>query len=117
MKNPNYINTFVPELNSMADKLKLSWEEDAQTIIKLLETDVDLQAISENELFRGYSRFLAQFESITTKMKDGAVNLQKSDSLQGYPPLFMPSWEHHLTEKEMHSIIAYFINEYDWDDF
>jgi plastocyanin len=113
--NPNYINRTVPELNTLADKMKLYWQEDADTILKLLEMDVDLAALEDDPPFRSYNRFLAQYNSIRTKILEGASDLQMTDPQGPIPPLYMPSWEENLNNKEIDAIIAYLISEYSWE--
>jgi plastocyanin len=113
--NPNYINRTIPELNTLADKMKLYWREDADTVIKLLESGDDLAALEDDPPFRSYNRFLAQYNSMRTKIKDGTSDLQMIDPQGPIPPLYMPSWEENLTSKEIDAIIAYLISEYSWE--
>ena len=117
IKNPNYALINVPELNTLANKLKLSDKHDAESVIKMLETGADLERINDNPPFPTFNRFYAQYISISNKIKDGSPIVQKLDSSKYLPPLWMPSWEHQLTPKEINEIIAYMINIFDWDKY
>ena len=66
--------------------------------------------------FRRYNRFHAQYESIMNKITDGAQDLQKKDKNGPIPPLYMHSWKDHLAEKDINSILAYLIDQNDWEN-
>lgn len=117
INNPNYVNKNVPELNTLADKLKIYWEDDAKVIIDLLENNTDLYKLEDDPPIKRFNRFLAQYESIINKINDGALDLQKLKPDGPTPPLFMPSWEHHLDERERDAIIAYLIEQYPWESY
>lgn len=112
--NPNYALKFVPTLSTIANKLKLSDKAEADSVIKYLENGANLEKLNDEPPFPSYSRFYAQYTSIITKIRDGAPVVQKLDTLSFKPPLCMPSWEHHLTTRQMNSILSYLINNYDW---
>ncbi|MFQ6113903.1 MAG: c-type cytochrome, partial [bacterium] len=57
--DPNYVSKFVPRLDILADKMKIYWEEDAEIIIKLLESNTDLESVEDDPPIDSYSRFLA----------------------------------------------------------
>ncbi|KKL76819.1 hypothetical protein LCGC14_2041060, partial [marine sediment metagenome] len=114
--NPNYVNSSVPSLNDLAEKMRLFWQEDAEIVIDLLEKSADLNMYLEDPPFRQYNRFLAQFESYATKIHDGAHVLQKADTAGPQPPLYMPAWKHQLTDQEINAILAYLIEQFDWED-
>jgi len=113
--NPNYIKKHIPKLNILANTLKIDWEEDGDMVIKLLEEGENLESLEANPPFENYLRFLAQYNSIKTKIKHGAYDLQKADSAGISPPLFMPAWAQHLTDNEIDAIIAYLIKQNRWE--
>ncbi len=115
VKNTNYAKTTIPELFTLAEKLKIPDKETADSIIQLLRINADFDKLNNNPPFRTYSRFLAQFKSINQKILDGANILQKADSLGPVPPLCMPSWEYYLTQDEINAILAYLINQNKWE--
>ncbi|MBM2814776.1 MAG: Cytochrome c oxidase polypeptide [Ignavibacteria bacterium] len=114
--NPNYVNRTIPDLITLAKKLKIGEKKEADSLIKLLERGVDLDKLNDSPPFPSFSRFYAQYNSITQKILNGAPVVQKADSKSFTPPLLMPSWEYHLTRRDINSIIAYFISIYNWDN-
>jgi len=115
--NPNYVNKFVPQLDDIAEKLKIYWEEDAEIVIKLMESGANLYELEDDPPIDNFNRFLAQYESIIKKIHDGAPDLQRLNPDGPIPPLYMPSWQMHLSEKEINAVLAYLIDEYDWEDY
>ena len=115
--NPNYVNQFVPALNTIAERMKLYWKEDADIIIQLLEEDSNLETLTADPPIEGYNRFLAQFNSYREKIVNGAPQLQKLEREGPEPPLVMPSWEHQLTNDELNAVLAYLISEFPWEDY
>lgn len=117
VNNPNYVNEFVPHLDNLADKMKIYWEEDADTIIKLFESNVDFMSLEDEPPIDNYSRFLAQYQSISNKILNGSPVVQKLDTEKPEPPLTMPAWEEQLSENDINSILAYLISLYPWDEY
>ncbi|MCX6153442.1 MAG: c-type cytochrome [Candidatus Kapabacteria bacterium] len=114
--NPNYVNRTIPDLITLAKKLKIGDKQEADSLIKILETGTELDKLNDNPPFASYCRFYAQYNSISTKIKDGAPIVLKADSLSFNPPLTMPSWSANLSKRDINSIIAYFISIYNWDN-
>jgi plastocyanin len=114
--NPNYINKSVPELNTLADKLKIYWQEDAEIIIKLLSEHANLDSLEDDPPIENYGRFLAQYHSMLAKIKDGASKLQTENSDGPVPPLYMPAWEHIINDNEIDAVLAYLISQFDWEE-
>ena len=115
--NPNYVSTYVPQLDNLADKLKIYWEEDADTIIALLESNADFEKLENDPPIDNYNRFLAQHESILNKINDGGPDLQQINPDGPQPPLFMPAWDEHLSKQDVNAILAYLINQYNWEEY
>ena len=114
--NINYALKTIPPLNTLASKLKIPDKESADTIVKFLKQNIDLEKIAANPPFSTYGRFLAQYSSITKKILEGAAIVQKADSAGPFPPLFMPAWDHYLTKQEIKSLIAYMISLNNWEE-
>lgn len=117
ISNPNYVNLHVPALNTIAEGMKLYWQEDADTIIYLLEQNADMDALTANPPIEGYNRFLAQFNSYREKIISGAPQLQKLEREGFEPPLIMPSWEHQLSNDDLNAVLAYLISEFPWEEY
>lgn len=116
VKNPYYVNKDVPTLNNLASTLKIDWPEDGDIIINLLEKNADLYSLEDSEPIENYSRFLAQYKSIISKIMVGADSLQTVKPGNPQPPLVMPAWEHRLSAEEVNAVIAYLITQNDWDN-
>lgn len=114
--NPFYVRNTIPELNTLATKLKIKEKEDADVIIKLLEKNVNLDSLEDNPPIENYSRFLAQFKSITDKIKVGAQKLQTHTPKDPQPPLVMPSWEYYISDRDRNAVIAYLISINKWEE-
>lgn len=115
--NPNYVSQFVPRLDDIADKMKIYWEEDAHTVIKLLESGSDLESLEDDPPIDNFSRFIAQYRSIHTKINEGSPKVQRLDRRGPDPPLSMPAWREQLSEEDINSILAYLITLFPWEDF
>jgi cytochrome c553 len=115
--NPNYVNKFIPRLDELADKMKIYSKDDADTMIKLLESKVDLESLEDNPPIENYTRILAQYNSVCNKILDGSSSLQKLDTDGPKPPLDMPAWEGQLSEEDINQIIAYLITQYPWEKY
>lgn len=114
--NVNYALKTIPALNTLANKLKIPDKESADILIKLLEKNLDIDKLDDNPPFPTYSRFQAQYATITKKILEGAALVQKTDSLGPVPPLSMPAWDNYLTKKEINSILAYLISLNNWEE-
>lgn len=115
--NPNYVKKYVPQLNNLAEKMKIDWKEDADILIGLMETHTDLESLEEDPPVDGYYRFLAQYNSIRKKIINGAPLLQMSDPGGPIPPLHMPAWENELSSEDIDAILAYLISQYPWEEY
>jgi hypothetical protein len=114
--NANYVLKSVPPLNTLAVKLKIPDKETADSIIALLDKNIDFEALEEDPPFPTFSRFTAQYATIKKKILEGAELVQKADSTGPMPPLTMPAWENYLTKEEINALIAYLINLNNWDE-
>ncbi|MFQ5650008.1 MAG: c-type cytochrome [bacterium] len=115
--NPNYVKEVIPQLNTLAEKMKIDWKEDADILLGLMESGTDLESLEDDPPVWGYSRFLAQYHSIRKKILNGAPSLQKLDPDGPTPPLHMPAWEEELSSEDIDAILAYLINQYPWQDY
>lgn len=113
--NPFYAKKTVPDHNTLATKLKILSKDDADIIIKLLKKNINLDSLEDNPPIENYSRFLAQYKSIITKIKVGAPKLQTVSPYDPQPPLIMPSWEFYVSDQERNAIIAYLISLNNWE--
>lgn len=117
VRNPNYVKGTVPELAGLADRMWIYWEEDADSIIAMLEQGVDLATHEGLPPIENFGRFLAQYGSMRAKLVNGAPQIQKLDPTGPEPPLAMPAWETKLSSRDMDAIMAYLISVFDWSQY
>lgn len=115
--NPNYINKYVPELNTLAERMKIYWEEDADVMVNIMERGISLKTLESNPPIENFNRFLAQYNSIRDKIREGSPNVQKLDREGPEPPLVMPSWKHVLSDNDVDAVIAYLISQFPWAQY
>ncbi len=117
IRNPNYINETVPELNILAERMKIYWEEDADIMVDLMGKGVSLESLESKPPIENFSRFLAQYNSVRDKILQGSPRVQKLDREGPEPPLVMPSWKHRLSDNEIDAVIAYLISRFPWEEY
>lgn len=115
--NYNYVSTTVPALNTIAERMKIYWEEDAEIAIKLIEKGFDLVSLEDDPPIDNFTRFLAQHNSYREKIKNGSLIVQKKDSARPEPPLVMPAWDYILSDREIDALLAYMISLYPWEEW
>jgi len=113
--NPNYVNGSVPQLNTIAERMKIYYKEDVDILLDLLNQKVDLFSLEDEPPVENFSRFLAQYSSIRDKINHGSPDVQKRDISGPVPPLNMPSWKNELSDHDISAIIAYMLSEYPWE--
>lgn len=113
--NWNYIKDTVPALNTMADKLKLFYPEDATIIVDALESGVPLDSLSEDPPVPRFNLVLAQYHSVKDVIRKGNPP-GKKDPKGPEPPLQMLPWSHRLSDRDVDSIIAYLLTLQPWED-
>lgn len=117
VRNPNYVKGTVPELAGLADRMWIYWEEDADSIIAMLEEGVNISTHEGPPPIENFGRFLAQYASVRVKLVDGAPHVQRLDAAGPEPPLAMPAWEAKLSSRDMDAIMAYLISIFDWSQY
>lgn len=115
VENLNYAKKTVPALNTLAEKMFLEYEEDAEYLADLLRDGVDIENMSPPLDVEGRARVLAQYRAIKDVIKNGST-AGKADP-EGPPPLLhMPSWSRGLKDDNIDSIFAYLLTIYPWED-
>lgn len=112
--NPNYEHGTVPALDELADSMGIFTRQDADTVVTMLERGVDPASREENPPFRGYARFVAQYESMCETIREGRTAARKDP--RGPLPQEMPAWGRTLSERDIDAVIAYIIRLYDFGD-
>lgn len=115
VENLNYAGKTVPALNTLAEKMFLEYEEDAEYLADLLRDGVDIETMSPPLDLEGRARVLAQYRTLRDVIKNGST-AAKADPEGPEPLLHMPSWAGGLTNEHIDSIFAYLLTVYPWED-
>lgn len=115
VENRNYAKGTIPALNSMAEKMFLEYEEDAEYVADLLSNGEDILNMSPPLDVDGRGRVLAQYRAISDVIKNGNP-AGKADPGGPDPLLHMPSWISGFSRTDIDGIIAYLLMQYPWDD-
>lgn len=114
VKNPNYEQDTVPALNELADSMGVFTQEDADLVIAMLKQGVDPAKKRTNPPFRGYARFVAQYESVRQTIQKGREAAKKNP--KGRQPQDMPAWGGTLSDRDVDAVIAYVIGLSDFPE-
>lgn len=115
VKNINYAKKTVPALNTLAEKMFLEYQEDAEYVADLLKKETDIVNMSPALDVPAARRVLAQYQAIKEIIKNGSP-AAKEDTLGPTPPLHMPGWATGLSDKDIDSIISYLLGLYPWEE-
>ena len=115
IENPNYAGKTVPALNTLAEKMFLEYEEDAEYLAELLRDGVNIEEMSPPLDVDGRGRVLAQYRALRDIIKNGST-AAREDPEGPAPLLHMPSWAEGLTNKNIDSIFAYLLTVYPWQE-
>jgi mono/diheme cytochrome c family protein len=110
VKNPNYIDDYIPALNTLSEKMFLYKQENRDAVILILtEFDDLLQAGAQPDI-PGFFKTIAKYMPVKNIILRGRIVEKKNP--KGPGALNMPTWEKTLTPKEVSAIIAYLISVY-----
>jgi len=110
VKNTNYINTFIPRLNTLSERMFLYKKEKRETVIAILDEYEDLLAAGPQPDITGFFKVVAKYMPVKNIIVGGRVVEKKNP--QGPAPLNMPAWGETLTDADVSSAIAYLISVY-----
>jgi|GEM_PF-779947 len=119
--NPNSTIHEPPAHDTTAQKLFLASEEDAAAFLALLAAAPDLPDPAEMEGL-GDVPEIARLPVVRTRYLNAKEIVRtgrytaKLDPAGPEPPLQMPAWQFLLGEREIDSLLAYFISLYDWEE-
>lgn len=116
VKNPNYAKETIPPLNTLAEKMLIEYEEDADLLVELIMKNANL---GMNPRYREIERsqtVLAQYYSIRDVIRNG--NPAGSADPDGPLPAiaFMPAFEGILSAQDISAIVAYLLTLQPWED-
>jgi len=110
VENPNYINNFIPRLNTLSERMFLYQKENQEAVITILEEYGDLLEAGPQPDIPGYFKVVAKYMPVKNIIENGRV-VEKKD-LDGPSPLNMPAWRGTLDAEEVSAVIAYLISTY-----
>lgn len=114
--NPNYAKDQIPALNTLAEKMFIEYEEDAEYLAELLVDGVDIENMSPPLDIEGRARVLAQYRAVKDVIKKGSV-AAKAEPEGPAAALNMPSWKSGgLGDADIHSILAYLVVQFPWEE-
>jgi len=110
VKNPNFLNVYIPTLNTLSEQMFLYKKEQREAVISILSKSGDLlQAGSQSDI-PAFFKVMAKYMSVKNIIMNGRVAAKKNP--QGPTPLNMPAWGKTIPEEELSSVIAYLISIY-----
>ena len=113
--NRNYARRTVPALNTLAEKLFLHWEEDAEYVAEFLSEGINIEAMRPPLDVDSRARVLAQYRAVKNVIKFGN-QAGKVDPEGPEPLLHMPSWVAGLTDEDIDGVLAYLLLLYPWEE-
>jgi mono/diheme cytochrome c family protein len=113
--NPNYVKGSPPELDTLAERMFLDFEEDTQAFVAALERHSDPHTDDDVASIPNSRRVLGKYDAVLNVIRNGSP-AARADSTGPEPPLHMPNWYPHLTDEEIDSLVAYLLSLYDEED-
>ena len=110
VRNPNYVNDYIPSLNTLSEQMFLYNQENREAVISIIDEFGDLLNAGPQPQIRGYYKVVAKYMPVKNIILNGRIVERKNP--QGPAPLNMPAWEKMITEKELSAVIAYLISVY-----
>lgn len=109
VRNFNYINDTVPSLDTLAERLYLFDAEDTAAIVGLLAAGTALEDTVDDPPVGRYRAVLAKYNAVRDVIRKGN-EAGKKDPEGPAPPLNMPSWQDHLSPRDIDALIAYLLS-------
>ena len=114
INNYNYAKGTIPAHNRTADKLFLRSQEDAAIFSEILAFTDHLEELEDPPDIPLSQVVVDRCEALKNIIRIGS-RPQKLDKNESEPPHFMPAWKHHLSDREIHGLILYFISLQPWE--
>ena len=115
IENPNSVNSPVPAHDTTAQKLFLASQEDGEAFIDLVSATPDLGALEDEPEISRFPVVRARFENAKQIIRGGRYS-SKVDPDGPEPPLQMPAWQFLVEEREIDSLLVYFVSLAEWED-
>ena len=110
VRNPNYINDYIPRLNTLSEQMFLRKKKKQESVISILDEFDDLLEAGPQSDISGFFKVVAKYMAVKNIIENGRV-AEKKDG-HGPMPLNMPTWGRSLSKQDVASVIAYLISVY-----
>jgi hypothetical protein len=110
IKNPNYVDTYIPKLNTLSELMFLQKKAKRDEVILLLAEFDDLLEAGSQPDIPDFFKVVAKYMSVKNIIINGRT--AERTNPKGPAPLSMPTWKKSLSEKDCSSVIAYLISIY-----
>jgi len=110
VRNPNYINDFIPKLNTLSERMFLYKKDRQEAVIAILEEYGDLLEAGNQPDIPSFFKVMAKYMPVQNIILNGRV-VEKKD-LNGPVPLNMPAWGATISDTGGSAVIAYLISVY-----
>ncbi len=110
VKNANYINEFIPRLNTLAERMFLYKKDTQETIIAILDEYEDLLKAGSQPDIPAFFKVVAKYMPVKNIILNGRGVERKEP--KGAAPLNMPAWGETLSDTDVSAVIAYLISVY-----
>ena len=114
VKNPNYVNDTIPELNLIAERMFLFEQEDSEILIEAVKKFGNLNDADPAPDLPRFPVVLAQYNAIREVILNG--NPAGKADPEGPAPFNMPSWRKSIPEAEVDAVIAYLVSTYEFEE-
>jgi len=108
VKNPNYINEFIPNLNTLSDQMFLYKNETREAVISILIESGDLLQAGSQSGIPGFFKVTSKYMSIKNIILNGRIVEKKNPA--GPAALNMPAWGRTIPEEQLSAVIAFLIS-------
>lgn len=106
--NFNYARGTVPALNAISERMMLDDPQDARAVVAAMERGATLESLEGSPPVPKFNVVLAQYHSVRDVIRGGSLSA-KLDPGGPEPPLQMPAWRARLSDRDIDSVIAYFL--------
>jgi len=113
--NHNSANSPVPAHDTTAEKLFLGSPDDAEVFIQVVTSTGDLTSLEESPEIHLFPVVRTRFDNAREIIRKGRYS-SKLNPDGPEPPLQMPAWQHIVDEREIDSLLVYFVSLYPWDE-
>ena len=110
VKNPNYLNDTIPNLNRLSEQMFLYNREKQDAVVSMLNEFCDLLQAGAQPNIPGFFKVIAKYMSVKNIILNGRIVEKKNP--EGAEPIHMPAWGKPIPEEELSSLIAYLIVNY-----